>query len=193
MNSWGQYIQENIPLLQPLVERKLNVSLGSIDVKPFSCCIDEILDDMQVRRSASPLRYYWMKYAIGLPAAYFVEFTTAAAKAGASTIFYSRHPAWSLQPVPFKRETVLHELAHIGHRRIVGGDTRKCPEYVVEGFADLVAIAIENDAGRHYVRPSYDYTHYHQFMQDLTSKGVTTFPQMLHYLRSIPKHKNRPR
>ncbi|HIH24747.1 TPA: hypothetical protein HA251_06970 [Candidatus Woesearchaeota archaeon] len=180
-------------MLQPLVEQKLDVSLGVIDVKPFPCCIDEILDKMRLRSSTSPLHYFWMKYAIGLPVAYLVEFTAATAKAGAATVYYSRHPAWSLQPEPFKRETVLHELAHIGHRRIVGGDTGRYPEYVVEGFADLVAIAIESDAGRHYVRPSYDYAHYRRFMQDLASKEITAFPQMLNYLRSIPKHKNRPR
>ena len=138
MELFGNYLRKNIPAWKKLVENELKVDLGTIDILPLPKCIDEIIEELH----PSLCKKILFKL-IGMPLIYLSE-DFIAAKAGKSTVYYSRSPLVAIGSERDMTQTALHELGHIAHRKLLEPfgheDYHKIPENVREGFAECVAI-----------------------------------------------------
>ena len=184
MEKFGNFLRANIQDLQTRVEEALEVELGNIDILPLPKYIQEWM--AQAPPMSNFLRH--VVKIIGTCYIYSAELFFGNAKAGNSTIYYSRGPQVLIMSDRAMTEAGLHELVHIAHARLMGrpvSDILSVPEHITEGFAMHVARRItQNELGLK--TPSLFWSfglssyhgHYKKFEEEILRKGVTDYKQL---------------
>lgn len=148
MLTLGSRIRKVLPVVQPEVEKFLDLSIDNVEVLPYSSQIKEYSLRHSHLYNGKPFARAIVSFFTYLKFLGTELDMDESASAGFSTIYYSRHPLQSL--IHFSRESVYHitahELTHLAHFRILGlnqgnylDEIKKRPDWIVEGFAEYVA------------------------------------------------------
>ncbi len=187
MERLGNYLRQNLPELQTLVENKLNVKLGKIEIKPIPCCVNDIADYMAKKEEFSPavmrVATALVRIAIFLTEdGYFLRGSGMIAKAGPSTIYYSRSPLalYGLTDSDMMA-TELHELTHIAHAKLADITLMEKPPKYTEAFAEYVAMKIMEEKGKTVPESSYAKELF-KFRLELDKKKLKTIDQVIQFV-----------
>lgn len=173
MEKLGNFLRANLPDLQRRVEDKLEVKLGTIDVKPML----ELASEVRIPLTSIGIRkVIKLPYLLALPSCGILE-EAAAAAAGESTVYYTRSRSkLSEVETEYDMNSIgAHELSHIGHLRLLNGDWLRyltCPQYVSEGFPEFVAREIMKDMGLDSAEKVYE-TLFKQFEDELKRRNLS--------------------
>lgn len=187
MERLGNYLRQNLPQLQQLVEEKLHVPLGKIEIKPIPQCVNEIADDIAKETKLSPAVMYAIKKAVQISIfltedGYFLKGSRMIAKAGQSTIYYSRSPIAVLPLTPDNMMmTGLHELTHVAHSKLGNISLTKKPTKYAEAFAEYVAMEIMQEQGRTVTNISY-FEELFEFNLQLYYRKLKTIDQVVQFV-----------
>jgi len=185
MERLGNYLKHNLPELQGRIEEKLDVKLGKIDVQPLPGCVDEWV---AFADNCWPVWTTSLR-AIGTGLSHILKAFYMVAKAGESTIYYSRSPINQFESERDMVQIGLHELVHIALDRLAGVpvDEVKIPHYIEEGFATYVAKDIIQDMG---FKPTGllatgCYLHYRHFSREISERALTDFLRIKEFVLSV--------
>jgi hypothetical protein len=177
----GNIIKANLQQWKEMTERKLNLELGNIEVKPLSHFYDEMKRYVNARRATrkeNPLTRTDER-----KLRFLCSLTTTAlgfcigAKAGEGVIYYSRNPiSYAISDENALKCLGLHEVMHIAHGQEVkrrGFDFSvlySCDFSTGEGIADYLMMDFAGELGIK-SRPIYK-RNYRATISELEEKGI---------------------
>ena len=184
-DTLGNYLRDNLPELQSLVEDKLGVELGEIDILPLVN-----FPEKQMEKFGGDYNTFtrFLLTSISQLQMIILENFKGYALAWDSSIYYSQSTLALMLPERRMAEMGLHELVHLAHQKMAGKNPVEiiAPPYIIEGFADYVAwdILQETHPTPYSGHPPFT-SHVMAFERELDRRHIRYYDGMIDFVVSV--------